>query len=128
MPLELLPEPEDDNDRYPEPLSGTPTHQCFAATFSPNYTTGQIYTDQTGKFMVPGSSGATQLFVLYDYDSNSIHAEPMNIKSSAEIIRAYTKVYNRLKKAGLRPQLQRLDNECSTELREYMQEKNIQYS
>jgi hypothetical protein len=85
-----------------------------------------MYTDQTGKFMISGSSGATQLFVLYDYDSNSIHGEPMRNKSSSEIIRAYIIVYNKLGKAGLKPLLHRLDNECSNELREFMTERQIQ--
>ena len=87
---------------------------------------GQIYTDQTGKFLVPGSSGATQLFVLYYYDSNSIHAEPMRNKTSAEIILSYGKVYNCLLDAGLKLQLHRLYNECSTELKKFMAEKDVQ--
>ena len=43
----------------------------------------------------------------------------------AALVRAYSKVYNRLLRAGLKPQLQRLDNECSTELKEFMAEKQV---
>ena len=39
--------------------------------------TGQIHTDQTRKFLVQSTSGNKYLFVLYDYDSNYIHAEPI---------------------------------------------------
>ena len=122
----FLPESEDDDiDNYPEPQVTALTHHCYSAIVTPTDTTGQIYTDQTGRFLVPGSTGATQLFVLYDYDSNSIHAEPMLNKTSGEIIQAYSKVYNRLLKAGLKPQLHRLDNECSTELKDFMSEKQV---
>lgn len=117
---------DDDIENYPEPQVYAPTHHCYAAIVTPTAKTGQIYTDQTGKFLLPGSSGATQLFVLYDYDSNSIHAEPMRNKTSAEIVLSYGKVYNRLLNVGLKPQLHRLDNECSTELKEFMAEKDVQ--
>jgi hypothetical protein len=33
--------------------------------------------DQTARFVIPSSTGNNQLLVAYDYDSNSIHAEPM---------------------------------------------------
>jgi hypothetical protein len=39
--------------------------------------TGQIYTDQTGRFVTPSSTGHNYLLVLYDFDSNAILAEPI---------------------------------------------------
>jgi len=38
---------------------------------------GKIFTNQTGCFIVPSSTGNNYLLVLYDYDSNCIHAQPM---------------------------------------------------
>ncbi|MCK7513582.1 MAG: hypothetical protein MZV70_62545 [Desulfobacterales bacterium] len=32
--------------------------------------TGQVYTDQTGRFITPSSNGNNYLLILYDYDSN----------------------------------------------------------
>jgi len=52
------------------------THHCFTASID-DPTTGKIFTDQTGRFVIPSSTGNTQIFILYDYDSNSIHAEPI---------------------------------------------------
>jgi hypothetical protein len=39
--------------------------------------TGNIGSDQTGRFIVPSTSGNNYLFILYDYDSNLIQAEPI---------------------------------------------------
>ena len=52
-------------------------------------TTGQIFTDQPGRFITPSSSGNTDMLILYDYDSNFIHVEPMPNRSGASILAAY---------------------------------------
>jgi hypothetical protein len=41
--------------------------------------TGQIFSDPTGRFLTPSSKGNSYLLVVYDYDSNMIFAEPMQI-------------------------------------------------
>jgi hypothetical protein len=102
------------------------THCCFAACM-PTSTTGQIFTDQTGHFIVPARMGNTQLFILYDYDSNSIHAEPIPNKTAGAILAAYKRVHNMLVKAGLWPQLQLLDNECSEALKEFMIDQGVDF-
>ena len=133
--LPLLPVDEDDDseealleDAFPTPNSGSNerTNLCYTACL-PTLPTGQIFTDQTGRFIVPASTGNTQLFILYDYDSNSIHAEPMPNKTSGSILAAYKRVHNVLVTAGLRPKLQRLDNECSEALKEFMTEQDIDF-
>jgi hypothetical protein len=93
----------------------------------PTQTAGQIYTDQTGRFPVTSSRGNSQIFVLYDYDSNSIHAQTMPSKTTAEILKAFKLVHNNLVHAGLPPQLQRLDNICSTDLQEYLIQQDIAF-
>ena len=47
---------------------------CYATVFEP---TGQIYTDQTGRFVTPSTQGNKYLLLLYDYDSSVILAEPI---------------------------------------------------
>ena len=113
------------DDPFPDPLpGGHRTHHCFASILEP---TGQIFTDQTGRFILPSSTGNTQLFIVYDYDSNSILAEPMRNKSAPEILAAYKRVFQTMTKAGLRPLLQRLDNECSTLLRQFMDDESVEF-
>jgi len=102
------------------------THQCFAAC-TEDTTTGKIFTDQTGTFIIPSSTGNTQMFILYDYDSNSIHAEPIKNQTAPEILCAFKIVHATLTNAGLRQKIKRLDNECSTMLAEYMKKQGIDF-
>eukprot|EP00978_Attheya_sp_CCMP212_P042956 scaffold271738_cov67-Attheya_sp.AAC.1 len=55
-------------------IPGQRTHFLFAAIHDAK---GQIFNDQPGRFLVPSSSGNEYFLVLYDYDSNYIHAEAM---------------------------------------------------
>jgi hypothetical protein len=113
--LPLLPE---DTDLYP--ASDAPndkTNVCFAAVIE---TTGRTFSDQTGRFLIPSSTGNNYVFVMYDYDSNSIHAEPMPNCTAKSHVTAYTVVHNKLVKAGLRPKMHMLDNECSRLLHDYI--------
>jgi Reverse transcriptase (RNA-dependent DNA polymerase) len=119
--------PPEKDDAFPPALDRDDSsfaHHCFAAIFEP---TGQIYTDQTGRFVTPSSNGNNYLVILYDYDSNSILAEPTKNKSAESILTAYKALHARLCAAGLRPQLQRLDNECSTLLKQFMTAEGVDY-
>jgi hypothetical protein len=51
--------------------------------------------------------------VLYEYDGNSILAEPIKNRTSAELLRAFQVMENILTARGLQPKLMRLDNEAS---------------
>jgi hypothetical protein len=104
--------------------NGTRTHDCFVALLPP---TGQIYTDQTGRFVCPSETGNNYIMVVYDYDSNAILAEPIPNRTKKSLLAAYTKLHSQLCDAGLRPQYQRLDNECSDIMKEFMKEQNIKY-
>jgi hypothetical protein len=112
------------DEYHPEPAN-TKSHHCYAAVIEP---TGQIYTDQTGHFVViPSSSGHNDLMVLYDWDSNHIFAQPFKNRTSHCIKDAYKALHKRLCAAGLRPKLQRLDNECSAILKQFLKDKNVDY-
>jgi hypothetical protein len=59
-PLPLLPEEDDDS----QPQSDSPnqcTHLCYAAVMEP---TGKIYSDQTGCFIIPSSTGNNYVLVF----------------------------------------------------------------
>ena len=89
--------------------------------------TGQIFSDQPGRFLVSSISGHQCIMVVYDYDSNSILAEPMKSRSGTEMRRAHQTIFEYLSKRGFRPKLQRLDNEVSRELKEFMEEKDVDF-
>jgi hypothetical protein len=67
--------------------------------------TGNIGSDQTGRFVVPSTSGNNYLFILFDYDSNSIHAEPIPNRKKKSIKAAYEKKLCLLQRHGLHPKL-----------------------
>jgi hypothetical protein len=48
--------------------------------------TGQIYSDQTGRFPVISSRGNKYIMVVYDYDSRAILAEPIKNRSERELL------------------------------------------
>jgi hypothetical protein len=123
--LPLLDE-ESDQDANPAP-GDAPQGRSLHIYADCHSVTGQIFTDPTGRFVTPPSSGNAYILMVYDYDSNYIHAEPMKSRAGPDILDAYQRAIALLTKRGLRPQLQRLDNEASTALQEYMMEQQIDF-
>jgi hypothetical protein len=67
------------------------------------------------------------MLVLYDYDSNFIFAEPFKNRTAKCILAAYQTVHQRLCNTGLKPKLKRLDNECSTILKTFLTDNEIDF-
>lgn len=99
------------NEVYPE---------CFPIS-------GQIYTDQTGAFPVASTAGNRYIMILYDYDSNYIAAEPIPSRTEFQLLQAYKKMRRTLQLRGLKPKLQRLDNEASKLLQTEMEDNNVEF-
>jgi hypothetical protein len=103
------PEP---NIPTPEPNNQT-THHIYAATGEFSEVTNMIHSDLTGRFPQTSTQGNKYILIVYSYDGNAILAEPMNSRTDNAAIEAYSTILSHLKKAGLAPKLQRLDNEAS---------------
>jgi len=88
---------------------------------------GQTFTNQTGKFVAPSSTGSNYILILYDYDSNAIITIPFKNSKSDSILNAYKVGHTRLCTAGLHPKLQHLENEASWALQDHMTAKGINY-
>jgi hypothetical protein len=76
------------DDPFPPGLNNTTNddnHCCYADICQP---TGQIYSNLTGKFIEPSSNGNNYILIIYDYDSNSILAEPMKTRTAKSILDA----------------------------------------
>ena len=114
----------DEEPFYPSDHNAAHSHYCFASIVEP---TNTVHTDLTGRFLTASSRGNNYIFVLYDYDSNAILTEPIKNRKAESIVEAYCKIHGTLCRAGLKPKLQRLDNECSTSLKEFMLDENIDY-
>jgi len=103
------------------------THEVGAAVFDMEDLKGLISTDLPGRFPFTSSRGMNYIFILYDFDSNAILAEPIKSRSPQHLIEGYEACYNLLEKAGIKPIIQRLDNEASKELIKAIEKKKLQY-
>ena len=65
--------------------------------------------------------------VMYNYDSNAILAEGCKDRTAPELEASYDKLYNRVKKAGIVPVMQQIDNEVSKFLIELIEDKGLKY-
>jgi hypothetical protein len=115
----------DIEDNAPPP--GAITGHCVAAVM-PTQMEGQICTVQGIRFPVTSSCGNSHIFVLYDYDSNSMHTQAMPSKSAAKILKFYKSVHNKLVFVGLSTQPQHLNNRCSAILHEYLVEQDKRFN
>jgi hypothetical protein len=57
---------------------------------------------------------------MYDYDSNYIHVEAMSDGTGPSILKAYKRAHTLLTSRGLKPSLQRLDNEYLIALQHHL--------
>jgi hypothetical protein len=106
----------------PEPT--VRTHLVYAKVVT---ITGQLFSDQTGRFLVTSSKGNKYVMVVYDYDSAAILAEPIKNRTEIELLRAYSRMHQYLTDRGLKSQLQKLNNECSAALKQFMRNANVEF-
>ena len=86
--------------------------------------TGKFYTDQTGRFLVTSSKGKKYILVAYNYESNTIYAEPLKTRSCLYLKTAYQKLHSLLTNRWLKPHLHIRYNECPNVLNIFMREVN----
>ena len=89
--------------------------------------TDKTYGDLCGKFPVQSSRGNKYVMVIYAYDANAILAEPLKNRSTSEIVKTWTILYEKLEKAGVSPLIYILDNEISKEFKQALYKKEIKY-
>jgi hypothetical protein len=102
---------------------GIKTQFIYAATID----AGQIYTAQTGRFPVVSSKGNKYIMILYDYDSNTILAQPIKDRKAPELLKAFQVMEQELVARGLKPKLMKLDNEASKLLKMYLHQQDITF-
>jgi hypothetical protein len=89
--------------------------------------TNQIYSDLTGRLTTTSLSGNKYILILYAYDSNNILSAPMKNRGDREMVRSFDFLIQSLILLGLKPHLQRLDNEAYLALRNYLIQQGITY-
>jgi hypothetical protein len=98
-------------------------HYIYATALGNN----QIYSDLTGRFPTTSLSGNKYILILYDYDSNNVLSAPMQNMSDKEMVRSFDFLIQSLIFRDLKPHLQRLDDEASLALRNYLTQQGITY-
>jgi hypothetical protein len=63
--------------------------------------------------------------ILYDYDSNTILAQPIKDRAAPELLKAFQVMEQVLVARGLTPKLMKLDNEASKLLKTYLNQQDI---
>jgi hypothetical protein len=89
--------------------------------------TNQIYTDLTGRFPTISLSGNKYILILYHYDSNRVLSDPIKNRGDKDMVSAFDLLIQSLIICGLKPHLQRLDNEASLALLNYVTKQGISY-
>ena len=79
------------------------------------------------KFPTKSTAGNTDILILFGYDSNSIHVEPIPSRSGYQILLTYQRMHRLLVSRGLRPKFQTLDNECSAALIHYLDKEAVEF-
>ena len=103
---------------------GARAHNLLATCCS---ATDQVFTDQIGKFPTKSTASNTDILILFDYDSNGVHVEPMPSHSGYQILLAHQRTHRLLVSRGLRPRLQKLSNECSAALIHYLDKEAVEF-
>ena len=101
--------------------------ECLYVYAACHELTGQVFADQTGKFVVPSTAGHNYVMVLYNRDSNAILSQAMKSRNAQEHVKAYKTLHTVLVKRGLRPKLQQLNIECSNLLREFFEYDSVDF-
>ena len=126
--LQITTAPDDDPlaDAFPtaEP-QGLATQAIYVDLW--DAATGKIFSDLTGRLPVPSSRGNNYIFLLYDYDSNSIHVRAIPSRHAHHILAAYQDIFNMLVTRGRRPLLHYMDNECSKMIVDFMKIEKTEY-
>ena len=102
---------------------------CATLTIDPKSCTeidprdGTTYMDCTGKFPVRSLEGMVTMFIMYDWSSNSILAEPIESTKNDKIIEVFREKIEYLKKRGFKPRFNILDNIASKAIIKYLKEE-----
>ena len=87
---------KDDLDISPSQEKYKLLTNAMYANFVSTHTMRKTYSDQTGKFITQSSRGNNYIFILYDYDSNSILSIPIKNSHNKSMADAWKLCYIRL--------------------------------
>jgi hypothetical protein len=87
---------------------------------------GTIYVNLTGKFPLRPIEGVTAVFILYDWTTNAILAEPIENAQDDTIVRVFKEKINYLEKRGFKPVFNIIDNVAIKAVRAYLDKEGVE--
>ena len=102
-------------------------HRISLTTVDTSTLKQTIATDSPGQYPVTSARGHNYIFVMYDYDSNYIHAVPIKSRRSCDLVSAFQTCYVLLTDNGLMGKIVRLDNEISATMIKHIQSEQLEY-
>ena len=107
------------------PQSTNKDHNCFFTITTKE--SGTTYSDLTGRYPITSSRGNQYIIICYDYDTNSIQAQPTKTRNAAEIRDTTINMLNNLSENGHQPSIHIMDNEASIILKQALLKYKIKY-
>ena len=108
------------------PLHPPILHQKTNNAFVAFHPTNKIFSDQTGTFPIIYSRGYCYIMFVYIYDINTILMRCLNTKAGAEHLQTFKDVHTLLLHRGLQPKYCRMENECSTTIKKFITDNNVE--
>ena len=121
VPTTTLLAPTADDTCFPMTVPN-PTHTVFTK-IEPTH---QNFMDSTGRFPVTSRAGNEYILIMYNYDANYIHCEPMK-RGTGRLLDAYQRGHSFFTAHGFQPRFERLDNETSKDLEAFMASQNVRF-
>mmetsp|Transcript_27957 Transcript_27957/g.60145 ORF Transcript_27957/g.60145 Transcript_27957/m.60145 type:complete len:98 (-) Transcript_27957:541-834(-) len=72
-----------------------------------------IATDLSGRYPTTSTREHKYIFLMFDFDSNYIHAVPIKSQKAKALMKGFNKCFQVLKNNGFQANIVRLDNEVS---------------
>ena len=88
---------------------------------------GQIFSNQTGRFPRVSTRGNRSMMVLYEYESNTILTNPFKKHTNQDLVRAQTRLIQYLLQRGRKPSALRIDNEYPEVLQIFVRVNSIDF-
>jgi hypothetical protein len=104
-------------NNVPQEPANICTHHIFMTV---HVVTGQVSSDNTGRFPVTSNRGNAYVDLFYIYNANAIWSVPIKNRSKEELLWAITEVYAWLTAWGYRPILHKMDNETSHDVEAFI--------
>ncbi len=88
---------------------------------------GTVCTDLPSRFPFTSGMNNNYIFIMYDFDSNTIQGKPIKSWNASELVQGFELCYNELKTVNITPVLHRLDNEISDKLITSIEKTKMKY-